>query len=149
MDRHAQMRELWDDHNAAQRFEHDLINRKTTWLLTTQTILFASYGVTFRAPDGDGMLEVFRVVVSVSGLLIALTMSYGVEKLIESKEKSWQQYRDRFTAEALVDPLGNPELRWGVDTEHTRKTLLPDRLLPCVFIAAWCVLLVAQGVMAL
>ena len=42
-------RSSWDDYNRKQEFEHDLINRKTTWSLTTQGILFAAYGVTFSA----------------------------------------------------------------------------------------------------
>ena len=37
---------MWQDQNHRQEFEHDLLNRKTTWGLTGQTILFAAYGVT-------------------------------------------------------------------------------------------------------
>jgi hypothetical protein len=36
------MRDIWNDYNHRQEFEHELIDRKTTWLLTTQAILFAA-----------------------------------------------------------------------------------------------------------
>ena len=37
--------EAWRDYNDRQQFEHQLIDRKTVWLLTTQGLLFAAYGV--------------------------------------------------------------------------------------------------------
>jgi hypothetical protein len=43
----GEYRDIWDDHNHSQEFEHNLINRKTTWSLTAQTLLFAAYGVVF------------------------------------------------------------------------------------------------------
>lgn len=42
------IRRAWLDHRDQQQFEHQLIDRKTTWLLSTQAILFAAYGVTFQ-----------------------------------------------------------------------------------------------------
>ena len=45
-DLYKEFRDVWQDCNHRQEFEHDLINRKTTWSLTGQTILFAAYGVT-------------------------------------------------------------------------------------------------------
>lgn len=38
-------KELFFDYTARQKFEHELINRRVTWLLTSQTILFAAYGL--------------------------------------------------------------------------------------------------------
>jgi hypothetical protein len=39
--RYQESRDIWNDYNATQKFEHELIHRKTTWWLSTQTILFA------------------------------------------------------------------------------------------------------------
>src|SRR5438034_10742862 len=41
----GEYRDIWCDHNHQQEFEHELINRKTTWSLTAQTILFTAYGL--------------------------------------------------------------------------------------------------------
>ena len=52
-DRYKEARDVWEDSQHRQEFEHDLINRKTTWSLTGQTILFAAYGVTLRSDFAD------------------------------------------------------------------------------------------------
>jgi hypothetical protein len=36
------------------KFEHELINRRVTWLLTSQSILFAAYGVALEKPAAEG-----------------------------------------------------------------------------------------------
>jgi len=33
-ERYPERRDIWNDYNHRQEFEHDLINRKTTWWLT-------------------------------------------------------------------------------------------------------------------
>jgi hypothetical protein len=50
MDEEANTRRLaYEDHRDALQFEHELINRKVTWLLTSQTLLFAALGLTLDA----------------------------------------------------------------------------------------------------
>jgi len=83
-DKYQESRDRWYDHNHRQEFEHDLINRKTTWGLTSQTILFAAYGVTLRSENLDkskDLLDIsndFRKVVVFAGLGVALVTFLGV-----------------------------------------------------------------------
>ena len=43
----SQASDVFGSFNEFSKFEHQLIDRKTTWALTTQGILFAAYGLTF------------------------------------------------------------------------------------------------------
>jgi len=139
-DGYREMRDIWADYNTRQAFEHELINRKTTWLLATQTLLFAAYGVTFTSAGNDAHVDEFRRVVAYSGLSIALIVLVGVVALIRSKFRSWKAYRAFYVDSKTVDPprpLDKGPLEWGVLTRNTFVTLLPDVLLPLVFVAAW------------
>lgn len=138
---YQEMRDTWDDYNHRQEFEHELIDRKTTWLLTTQAILFAAYGVTFERNYTDERLDRFRLVIGWSGLLIAAIVLVGVLGLIRSKRLSWKAYKDFFDgpqAPDLPTPFDGLQLEWGVNSHNTKLTLLHDVLLPMVFIGAWC-----------
>jgi hypothetical protein len=46
-------RNIWTDYNNRQEFEHELINRKTTWWLTSQTVLLTAYSATLGADVAD------------------------------------------------------------------------------------------------
>ena len=144
-DRYQQMRDVWDDYSRRQEFEHTLIDRKTRWLLTAQTILFAAYGLTFSndgAPEGR---EEFRFVVGCLGVAIAALGYYGVSRLVKSKRLSWEDYRAFFTnAHLLPGPLEGKELQWGVRTDNTQQSLYPDRFLPVVLIIAWISVVVTE-----
>ena len=48
-------------------FEHDLINRRITWLLSSQTILFAAYGITFTLSSPKN-IGIFPSVIAWSGM---------------------------------------------------------------------------------
>ena len=146
-DEYRQLRDVLDDYNHRQEFEHTLIDRKTTWLLTAQTILFAAYGVTFSSEGTISGREVFRIVVAGAGAFVAALGYYGVRRLIESKETSWNDYRPFFTESRrrkLSGPLERRELDWGVRTKNTRRALYPDKFLPLVFIIAWSVLVISE-----
>ena len=136
---YQEMRDVWRDYNDRQGFEHQLIDRKITWLLTTQAILLAAYGVTFgSAPTEE--LESFRDAVGWAGLSIAVLVLVGVLGLIRSKRRSWSTYKAFFDSSETLDPpkpLSRVPLEWGVETRNTHLTLLPDVLLPLVFIGAW------------
>jgi hypothetical protein len=136
-------RNIWDDHNKKQEFEHDLINRKTTWSLTTQGILFAAYGLTFSARMSQGLSD-FRSAVAVAGLVVAILTFISVAFLIISKWISYIRYRKYFDRrrDCLPGPLKGKRLEWGsAGWEVTLFTLLPDLGMPAVLIAAWCLLL--------
>ena len=72
---------------------------------------------------------------------------YGVCRLIKSKNTSWEDYQAfyaRSSNRGLPGPLAGKELEWGVKTANTREALLPDKLLPLVFVIAWSILVVTE-----
>jgi hypothetical protein len=144
--RYKRQRDIWADHNARQNFEHELINRKTTWLITSQTILFAAYGVTFRVTNSVDDPRDFRRVVAWAGLSLAIITFVGVCGLLTSKYLAWKLYRAYYEGapQDLPTPLERP-LPWGVKTWNTMGLALwPDVALPLVFIGAWTALLVLE-----
>jgi hypothetical protein len=134
---YEEMRDIWGDYNERQRFEHELIDRKTTWMLVAQGLFFAAYGATFGKTD----VEMFRLVVAGSGFSTAWFVFAGVLALIRSKSLSWQDYRRYFgegrRQEKLPGPIARRPLQWGVDDQNTKFALSPDVLLPLVFVVAW------------
>jgi hypothetical protein len=144
-DRYQESRDVWEDSNHSQVFEHDLINRKTSWWMTGQTILFTAYGLTLGS-DFAGENKEFRRVVALSGLAIAIVTLIGVLGLINSKVMSWWQYRKFYRHQSLIGlrlprPLDERKHQWGVRTWNTPITLLPDFAFPIIFALAWFALL--------
>lgn len=136
-------RQIWRDYEDRQEFEHTLIDRKTTWMLTTESILFAAFGLSFQS---DQNVMAFRLVISSAAALFALTSWFGVARLVRSKEESWKIYEAYFIKHhdevPLPGPLCEKTLQWGVETKNTRLTLLPDKVLPWIFVLAWSFLLI-------
>ena len=138
-------RQVWDDHQRRQEFEHQLIDRKTVWLLTSQTLLFAAYGVSLGA--GSDAQE-FRDVTQWLGIAVSAITLIGVVAVINSKRLSWKDYRGHFGAarpefvpeSAWKDSASDGGLTWGVRTPNTWIALAPDVLLPLAFIVAWIVM---------
>jgi hypothetical protein len=146
------MRDIWSDHASRQAFEHELVDRKTTWLLTTQGLLFTAYGVTFQAAGriADAhLLNQFRDVVAAAGFALAIVVLFGVMALLNSKRLAWKEYRTFFSDPQwwLPRKLGPPRpldskpLQWGVHTWNSLFTMLPDVLIPGLFIGTWAALL--------
>jgi hypothetical protein len=140
-DCHQESRETWQDYNDEQQFEHSLIDRKTTWSLTAQSILFAAYGLTVTkdAPPGSE----FRLAVAVSGLVVAALTLIGVSGLIVSKRASYRKYKCYFDGGlCLPKPNKGNHLKWGpAGTLNTMVTLLPEIGIPALFIVTWSLLL--------
>jgi hypothetical protein len=135
-------RDIWDDYNHRQEFEHTLIDRKTTWLLATQALLVAGYGVTFDSKNSPEELEEFRNVVAGVGMGISGIVLVGVVFLIVSKLRAWAEYRDYFAEGGTPQlPLGGEKLKWGAGHWNTFLTLLPDVLLPIAFLVGWWVII--------
>ncbi len=138
---YQESRDVWDDFNHRQEFEHELINRKTSWWLTSQTILFAAYGVTLSSNGADESIGEFRKVVAAAGLLVAAATLLGILGLIRSKRMSFRDYRAFYDPLSPKSPLPGPlkgkELQWGVNTHTTWLTLVPDMVLPIIFAVAW------------
>lgn len=110
-------------------FEHELINRRLTWLLTSQTILFAAYGFSVRATN-PRVADSFRQVTATSGIVIAALILLGILAGIAAKHSVWRDYRRSHSNEPF-----------GVRTWVTYVALVPDILLPVVFIVAWSAIL--------
>jgi hypothetical protein len=91
-DVYRESRDIWDDYNKRQEFEHKLIDRKTTWWATAQTILFAAYGMSWQDPAANGAPK-FRCVVAIAGVVVAIVTLVGVLGVIRSKCMSWKAYR--------------------------------------------------------
>jgi hypothetical protein len=143
---YVEMRDIWKDFNHRQEFEHELINRKTTWLLSTQAILFAAFGVTLREGEGPvlGITDDFRILLSIAGLSIAALTMVGVLCVIHSKRISWKTYAEFYASGAIPGtpaPFDRTDVQWGVRTRNTWLTLAPDGLLPVVFIVVWSILI--------
>jgi hypothetical protein len=135
-DRYVEARDLWTDYNTRQRFEHDLLNRKTTWMLTTEGLLFAAVGI----GDGPGELDGLNRTIAWSGLFLAVIVLIGACALIRSKWRSHKEYEAIFRRMEL----SGPPFSWGAGTWNTAVTLAPDIGVPVVFVVAWgCVLLQA------
>ena len=86
----------------------------------------------------------FPIVLSACAMAFAAISAFGVERLVESKEESRRRYADFFDSQEIIrppSPFRNESLQWGVDTVNTRRSLLPDRLLPWIFVIAWLFLL--------
>ena len=117
-----------------QKFEHELINRRLTWLLSSQTILFAAYGVaiglrpTATEPVAESdVVDFFLNVTAITGAFIACLILIGVIAGIRAKYWVWKD---------------SGENEWGVRTQVTVLAQVPDTLLPVVFAVAWILLLI-------
>jgi hypothetical protein len=147
--RYQESRDIWKDYNDNQKFEHDLINRKTTWSLTIQGLLFAAYGVTFgkmadfqNISGSDSVFE-FRRGIAVLGLMVAIATFVGVAAVINSKRRQRLLYRDFYRNSIEYSlPLPHKKLHWGVSTRNTWWTLVPDLILPWLFAGMWVYVLV-------
>jgi hypothetical protein len=137
-ERYKESRDVWLDSYDRQKFEHDLINRKTSWSLTGQSILFAAYGLTLSSDSVDKSNDFHRVV-ALAGFLIAVLTLIDVVALVHSKRMSWRQYRDFYRTHKLPlpKPLDEKEHQWGVNTKNTWFTLTLDMGLPVIFAGAW------------
>jgi hypothetical protein len=118
-------RECADRDRYADRlqFEHQLINRRLTWLLTSQSVLFAAYGFATRPENPP---KVFLLVTPIAGAVISGLILIGVACAILAKCAVWRDFQKKYTKEPF-----------GVRTWITFVAFVPDLLLPAVFAGAW------------
>jgi len=115
--------------------EHELLNRRLTWLLSSQTILFAALAFAMgNQTTLDRRHEFFFLVVSILGIAISLCILFGIWQGIRAKRQLWKDYKTHT----------EPKEELGVRTEITNKALVPDVLLPVFFTLAWISLLVFE-----
>jgi hypothetical protein len=124
------------DHNKRQEFEHQLIDRRLTWLLSSQAILFAAFGLTLTetASSAPAAGE-FQDAVVLVGLLTSVLTSVSVGAAYVAKWISWRKYRKYF-GNAIPEPWkGN--LSWGANTVVTVVAAVADLLMPIVLVVVW------------
>jgi hypothetical protein len=116
-----------DDEDYLRRlgFEHELINRRIGWLLTSQSILLLAYGLTVgqKVPQAA---DRFRQVVPIVGLLISYAVLCGVVAAVLAKRHIFLEYRTE-----------NKAAKWGAETYVTWIGLIPDFALPMIFAWVW------------
>ena len=71
-------------------FEHDLINRRITWLLSTQAILFAAYGITLTRSSAKTVGN-FPTVIAWSGMVMSILILFGILASLESQARRMAQ----------------------------------------------------------
>jgi hypothetical protein len=113
-------------------FEHDLINRRITWLLSSQTILFAAYGITFTLSAAK-LIGIFPSVIAWSGMIMSILILSGILASLRAKHAVWRDYQNSYDSSQ----------EWGVRTRLTWAGLVPDVCLPLLFAIAWLVVLVS------
>jgi len=104
------------------QFEHELIHRRLTWLLTSETILFAAYGVAL------GKAPWFLEIVAIVGLAISAAVFVGIVASLLAKIHIWLDFRN---------VPGNEKEPFWVRTWITFMGFAPDLALPIVFAVVW------------
>lgn len=113
-------------------FEHELLNRRVTWLLTSQTILFAAYGLSFGEKIDIDSAEKFRSVVPFLGIVISLVIWLGINAAFFAKVTALKDFNRK--AEKVEN--GEKETL-GVRSWITVMGYIPDFCIPLIFIYAW------------
>jgi hypothetical protein len=136
-------RTAWDDYGKRQEFEHLLIDRKISWFLTTQAIMFTAYSLTVApAEDSDGV-GTARIVVPWVGLILGIFTFIGVSAVVRSKRISFSRFKVYWESnEFRPEPHAAKKVEWGVKTGNTWLTLVPDIFTPLLFAGAWFVFLI-------
>ena len=107
------------------QFEHALINRRLTWLLTFQGILFAALAFVIEKEGVAPLQNEFSKFISVLGISIALAILIGVIMGIAAKIMTWQ------------DSKNVSAKHFGVRTWITFTAFIPDVFMPIAFAVAW------------
>jgi hypothetical protein len=142
--------ELYD---RRQSTEHELINRKLTWLFSSQSILFAALAFVLGKEVKDDYKDSFLQTICPLGVCVSIFIFIGVFMCIIAKRRSWKDSKDILEKEitamkqsslpskasALVE-LESQYTKvqyWGVRNSITKLALIPDVLMPLAFAAAW------------
>jgi hypothetical protein len=108
--------------------EHELINRRLTWLLSSQSILFAALAFVLGKDVPEATQKLFFKVVSCLGMGISLSIFVGVLMAVIAKRVIWKDYNKNHP---------NTKQSLGVRTWITILALAPDVLMPIAFVSAW------------
>ncbi|HYF32582.1 MAG TPA: hypothetical protein VD993_15765 [Chitinophagaceae bacterium] len=125
------------NYDERQTMEHELINRKLTWLLTSQSILFAAVAFAMEKIAHADTRIIFVLVVSYLGVSISTLIFIGVLMCICAKYLSYRDERRKWKQTKNNDT----SVRWGVRTPITVVGLIPDIFMPVAFMMAWTLLI--------
>ena len=106
-------------------FEHQLINRRLTWLLTSQSILFAALAFVLDKEDLTTQQQAFSSIIPVLGMSIAIAILIGIIMGIAAKIITWR------------DSKKEGAKYFGVRTWITYTAFVPDVFMPVAFAVAW------------
>jgi len=130
MDTPEQQQEEHKKYKENLKFEHELINRRLTWLFNSQTVLIA---VAVFANKSDGTKKAYDALLCylpILGALSCLLIFIGILAGVIAKRRVWKDYKDKI----------NYEEEWGVRTWITKLALFPDITLPIIFLSLWLVI---------
>jgi len=110
------------------RHENELTNHRLTWLLASQTLLFAGYGVILTASIPVPMKASLAKVAVALGTLSSLLLWLGILASLMASVRLWKEACSRIDGE--LQPLG---ISWWT----TWLGWSPAMLLPILFIWSW------------
>ena len=117
--------ELKDYHQWMQ-FEHELINNRITWLLTSQSLLFTAFAL--ATAKGIKEMHFLLKTMSTVGILLSIVILVGI----------CGSYIAKFTLRKKYGTeINNPKIPVGVSTPATMVTMITELLLPLLFATAW------------
>lgn len=104
-----------------KHYEHELNNRRLTWLLTSQSLLFAAYGLVFASDKIKDQTKVTHAIAYFGGI-IAGVIWLGIVASIIASLYLWRDVKEKYPGEPL-----------GVRTWTTILSWCTDVSLPLVF----------------
>jgi hypothetical protein len=110
-----------------QAFEHDLINRRLTWLFSSQTLLFTALALVLRKDVVDDSYRIpFFKTISYLGMSTSFFLCVAICMGVLAKYKNY-----------IDEKKSDMQAKWGVRTGITKVALIPDLLMPIGFFTAW------------
>ena len=107
-----------------KQYECELINRRLTWLLTSQSLLFAAYGLVFKSNKPN--VQELTHAISLFGGIIAGVIMLGIMSSIVASCCLWYEVQSKYPDEPL-----------GVRNKTTLLSWCTDISLPGIFIYTW------------
>lgn len=118
----------FDRYDKDLKFEHDLINRRLTWLLTSQTILFGALAFILGKDVFVETRQALLCIIPGLGIVISASLWLAIAMSLTAKAFLWQDYKKS---------SGKPKERFGIRTWITFIAFAPDFFMPLGFVVAW------------
>jgi hypothetical protein len=120
---------------ALVKHEAEVSNQRTNWLTASQAILFTAAAAFFSRGDSPGF-----VLLALAGILSAFSIGHALRNAYRSRKHFKKLWRDRVELRAY-DADDALTLDGGDPLGKVKRWLLPDLVLPWIFIGAWLLLL--------